>query len=158
MRFIKGDVKFVAATGKSMTFTKQNRMHTWCRVGCGHTITFPVISFRRVSREHNKPRRLFPNGMLHKQYVQTMTKVFGCGIVSVIKLKHFMEQVQALVANQMSVCGKRQLHQRRHLPNVSANGYCRKVSWIKIRSKFAVAVDLAVFLSRCTACFSLSLR
>ena len=66
------------------------------------------------------------NGMLQKQYVQTTRKVFGSGVVSVIKRGHYMGQLQDLVANQVSVSGS--------------------------RTKFAVAVDRLVLFSKRTAC------
>ena len=104
MRCFKGDFKCGATTGKCNDIQKNKLEST---DGGGQVAVtqslFPVISFSTIPESLTAVlmiwlaklwfshsvwvswvRRLFPHGMLHKQYVQTMKKLSVCGVVSVI--------------------------------------------------------------------------
>ena len=82
-------------------------------------------------------RRLFPNGMLQKQDVQTMRKVSVCGGRQCHQRSTTWHSCKISWPNQMSVCGCRQLRQQRHSANVSAKEQSHKVSWIETSFKCA---------------------
>ena len=149
-------------TGKCKTFRKQTGKHSWC----------PVISFSTIPESLTAVPMVWL-AKLHVFFTRCVGYV-GSSVVSkcnatetrrakrqerlpvlgssVSSTKHYMAQLQDLVANQMSVCGCRQLRQQRHSANVSAKEQSHKVSWIETSFKCAVAGDRLVFFSQCTAC------